>query len=908
MPELNKFTTKAKDIVRKAHELAMERGQTQVTPSHLMIALLISEDNVVISTIEFLNIDYPLLLDLLLENIDNGSGSDTLNPSYQMFLTSELVSVFEKSLKIAKEQKDSFVSTSHLFLALTLYADATLAEIFQSVKIDSKKVQDVLKKIKSGEQKIGVKKKKRFLEKFTKNMTELAALNQLDPVLGREKEVDRIIQIISRRKKNNPLLVGEAGVGKTAVVEGLAQRIVTGNVPDFLKDKNIVSLDMGLLLAGTKFRGDFEDRLKGVIGDIKKANGDIILFIDEVHTIVGAGSSGGDQMDASNILKPDLARGELNIIGATTFDEYQKYIEKDGALSRRFQSISVKEPNKEMTLNILRGLKNKYESFHGVSITEDALKSSIDFSVRFLPSRFLPDKAIDLLDEAASLVRVDMESKPSILEKADKYIISLETEKLNLLKKNKNKKNSLEIKNIEKKIEDLKEETHDFSISWKKERDISAKIKDLRTAKSNLEKAIEVAEFENDVVLLSELKYIEMPKVKKSLKKNIADLVNLQDRRMIKKQGVGKEEIAKIASLWTGVPLEKMIDSEIKKIYKMEYYLSESIIGQSKAIEKVSAAVKRSRVGISDPNRPTGTFLFTGPTGVGKTELTKKLAEFLFDNEDSLIRVDMSELMESHSSSKLLGSPPGYVGHEEGGSLTEKVRNNPYSIVLFDEIEKAHPDIFNILLQILDDGKLTDSKGRVVNFKNSIVILTSNVGENFISRMNTIGFFGDKNDKKGDKKSYEEIKKSTLDSLKDYFRPEFLNRLDDIVLFEALSEESLEKIVSLELKKVSSRLKEKGINIKVSKRAIDSLVDKQYPKEYGARPIKRIIQEKILNHLSEKILKNYNQKGTFFVDYIKDKLVFDFKVKKQNTRKVSLKKVGKKSKVSISKNKIESKK
>jgi ATP-dependent Clp protease ATP-binding subunit ClpB len=465
MPELNKFTTKAKDIVRKAHELAMERGQSQVTPSHLMIAILISEDNIVISTMESLNIDYQLLLDLLLENVDNGNEAETLNPSYQMFLTGELVTIFEKSLKIAKDQKDSFVSTSHLFLALTMYGDATLLEIFQLLKVDSKKVQDVLKKIKSGEKKVEVAKKKKFLDKFTKNITELAALNKLDPVLGREKEIDRIIQIISRRKKNNPLLIGEAGVGKTAVVEGLAQRIITGNVPDSLKNKTIVSLDMGLLLAGTKFRGDFEDRLKGVVREIKDSGGSVILFIDEVHTIVGAGSGGGDQMDASNILKPDLARGELNIIGATTFDEHQKYIEKDAALSRRFQTISVKEPTPEVTLEILRGLKNKYESFHGVTITEDALKSSIDFSMRFLPSRFLPDKAIDLIDEASSLVKVDLESKPSVLKKADKYIMSLETEKLNLLSKKKTSKKEIEIKDINKKIEDLKEETHDFSMS-----------------------------------------------------------------------------------------------------------------------------------------------------------------------------------------------------------------------------------------------------------------------------------------------------------------------------------------------------------------------------------------------------------------------------------------------------------
>ena len=878
MLELNKFTTKAKDVVRKAHELAMERGQSQVTPTHLMIALLVSEDNIVISTIESLDVDYSLFLDLLLETIDAGGGSETLNPSYQMFLTGELVSIFEESLKIAKDQKDSFVSTGHLFQSLAFYGDPTVLEIFQRVGLNAKKIEKILKKIKNGEQKIKPQKRKRFLEKFTKNITELAFLNKLDPVLGREKEIERIVQIISRRKKNNPLLIGEAGVGKTAVAEGLAQRIIIGNVPDFLKDKTIVSLDMGLLLAGTKFRGDFEDRLKGVIREIKESQGKIILFIDEIHTIVGAGSGGGDQMDASNILKPDLARGELNIIGATTFDEYQKYIEKDAALNRRFQTISIREPNKKVALDILEVLKNNYESFHGVTISKEALQSAIDLSIRFLPSRFLPDKAIDLIDEAASLLHVQLESKPSVLNKVDKNILDLETQKISLAKKKNTKKSDIEIKKIQKKIEDLKEKVHDFSMGWEKEREISQKIKEIKIAQSNLEVAIEIAESENNIALLSELRYIEKPKNEKLLKKYSAQLFQLQKRRTIKKQNVGIEEVTRVVSQLTGIPMEKMADSEIKKLSSMENFLSKKIIGQKEAIKKISAAVKRSRVGIADPERPMGTFLFTGPTGVGKTEVTKQLAEFLFDNEESLIRVDMSELMESHSVSKLVGSPPGYVGHEEGGSLTEKVKNNPYSIVLFDEIEKAHPDIFNILLQILDNGRLTDSKGRMVNFKNTIVILTSNIGEKFTDKMNTIGFF--QKDKKDDqnKKSYEEIKKSTLESLKEYFKPEFLNRLDDIILFESLSEKSLEKITFLELEKVSDRLQEKGISLKISKRAVENLINKSYPKEYGARPLKRIIQEKILDKISEKILQNYEKKGTFSVDYLKGEFSFDFKL------------------------------
>ncbi len=895
MPELNKFTSKAKEATRKAHELAMERGQSQVTQSHLMIALLSLEDSLVLSVLESLNIDYPLVLDLLFEVIETGPGSETLNPSYQMFLTGELVEVFEESLKIANSEKSSFVSVEHLFLAILEKADPTLREIFQSVNLNKSDVLKILSEIKKGEKKISVKKKSKYLSKFTKDLTLLALENKLDPVLGRDKEVSRLIQILSRRKKNNPLLVGEAGVGKTAVVELLAQKIIVGEVPDFLKNKKLLSLDMGLLIAGTKFRGEFEDRLKGVIKEVKNSSGEVLLFIDEIHTIVGAGAAGNDQMDASNILKPDLARGEINLIGATTFSEYQKHIEKDQALSRRFQMVKIKEPSREDSIEILKGLRGRYESFHGVKITDEAIKAAVDLSIRFMPDRFLPDKAIDLIDEAASLVRVKIESKPKILAKVESHIISLEAEKENILRKNNlTVKDKIELDRIDKSIADLKEETIDFATGWNKEREMAEKIKELKLIKSNLERALEIASSENNIRLVSDLKYLEIPSVEKTLKNAQTQLVKLQKRRMIEGQEVGKEEIAGVISMHTGVPLEKMVGSEIERLSKMEEFLKERIVGQDDAVEKISYSIKRSRLGLSDPDKPTGVFMFVGPTGSGKTELVKRLAEFMFHDKDSLIRVDMSELMESHSVSKLLGSPPGYVGHEEGGSLTESVRKKPYSIVLFDEVEKAHPDIFNLLLQILDEGRLTDSKGRSVNFKNTIIILTSNIGSEFTDKMNSIGFSIDEKKKESDKKEYEKNKKMVLDNLKEYFRPEFLNRIDEIILFESLSEKSLEKILLMEVDKILKRLNEKGINLKISKRVVDNLIGKDYPKEYGARPIKRIIQEKILNPLTNILLERYNEKGILNIDWKKGDI--DISFKNRVSKKITGKKRGKNSK------------
>ncbi len=880
MPELNKFTTKAKDVTRKAHELAMERGQSQVTQSHLLLALLISEDSLVISALESLNIDYPMIIDMLFENIETGPGSETLSPSYQMFLTGELVAAFETSLKISQKEGNSFVSTEHLFLALMKVADPNLAEIFRAFGLNEKKISKIFTKIRAGEQKMVVKKRNKFLDKFTQDLTELAFENKLDPVIGREQEVARLIQIISRKKKNNPLLIGEAGVGKTAVVEALAQKIVIGVVPDFLQNKKLVSLDMGLLIAGTKFRGEFEDRLKGVIREVKESKGDIILFIDEVHTIVGAGSGGNDQMDASNILKPDLARGELNIIGATTFNEYQKHIEKDQALSRRFQTITVNEPSRAESVKILQGLKSHYELFHGVKITDDAIQAAVDLSVRFMPTKFLPDKAFDLIDEAASFLRVKLESKPEILSKVEGHILALEAEKANILRKIPiSEKEEKEVARIDKSLADLREETIDFATSWNKEREVADKIKNLRLAKSNLERALEIATSENNIEIISELKYIEIPRLKKELESAQKQFIKLQNRRIIGAQELNKENIARVVSLQTGVPLEKMVTSEIKKLSGIEKFLADKIIGQKRAVEKIAKAIKRSRLGLSDPNRPIGTFLFMGPTGVGKTELTKKLAEFLFNDEQSLIRVDMSELMEGHSVSKLVGSPPGYVGHEEGGSLTEKVKNKPYSIILFDEIEKAHPDIFNILLQILDDGKVTDSKGREINFKNTVIILTSNIGSEFIENMNIIGFDLGKDDKKSQRDDYEKNKEKGLASLKEYFRPEFLNRIDEIILFESLRKKDLEKIAKIELNKIAERLKKEGYEIKLTEKAVKALVDENYPKEYGARPIKRIIQEKIIDVLSDKILDNYGQKGSFKIDWKKGEFIFDFKHK-----------------------------
>jgi len=844
MPPFNNFTTKAKEVIRRAHELAIERGQNHVNPTHLLLALIMQEESMVSSILERLEVDVMLLTDSLLEVIDNISpGTNISSPAMQIYLTPELASVIELSGKIAHELKDEFISTEHLFIGI-LDIQSPAREMLIRFKIDRVKVIKILTDIKTNNpNEVPIIKKYKAISKYTRNLTKLAKENKLDPVIGRDAEIGRIIQILSRRTKNNPILIGEAGVGKTAIVEGLALRMSTSDVPESLKDKELVSLDMGMLIAGTKYRGEFEERLKNIIKEIEKSEGKIIIFIDEIHTIVGAGSAEGS-LDASNMLKPALSRGEFRIIGATTTKEYQK-IEKDPALTRRFQSVYINEPSLEDAIAILRGLKEKYELYHGVRITDDAIIAAVNLSSRYITDRFLPDKAVDLIDEAASSLKISLENMPPILEETHRRVLRLEIEREALKKEAEagDKKAKTRTKIIEKEIADLKEKTSEIELKWKNEKET---ITDIKAIKKSLEQArieAESAEAKVDLAKAAEIRYGRIPQMEKDLAVKAKRLKSLQSSRRMLKEEIGEEDIADIVSRWTGVPVTRMLEAEAEKLNRMEDELKKRIIGQDIAVKKISDTVKRSRAGISDPNRPIGSFIFLGPTGVGKTELTKALAEFMFDDDKSLIRVDMSEFMERHSISKLIGSPPGYVGYEEGGNLTEMVRHRPYSVILFDEIEKAHPEVFNILLQVLDNGRLTDAKGRLVNFKNTVIILTSNIGAQFIDKMEEIGFSMEKSKKN----EYEDVKGKVTKALKDHFRPEFLNRLDDVIIFDILSETAVAKIVDIQLDIVQKRLAEKEIKLIISKEVTSYLAKEGYNPQYGARPLKRLIQDKILN-------------------------------------------------------------
>ena len=879
MPPFNNFTTKAKEVIKRAHELAIERGQNHVNPVHLLTALIMQEESMVSSILDRLEIDVILLTDSLLEIIDNiAPGTNISSPAMQIYLTPELAAVIELSGKISKELKDDFISTEHLFISV-IDTPSPARDILARFKIDRLKVIKILEEFKKNNiSGVPVIKKFKSISKYTRNLTKLAKENKLDPVIGRDNEIGRIIQILSRRTKNNPILIGEAGVGKTAIVEGLANRMATGDVPESLKDKELVSLDMGMLIAGTKYRGEFEERLKNIIKEIEKSEGKIIVFIDEIHTIVGAGSAEGS-LDASNMLKPALSRGEFRTIGATTTKEYQK-IEKDPALTRRFQSVYVNEPSIDDAVSILRGLKEKYELYHGVRITDDAIIASVNLSSRYITDRFLPDKAVDLIDEAASSLKISLENMPPILEETNRKVLRLEIEKEALKKEAESgdKKAKTRVKQIEKEIADLKEKTSEIDLKWKNEKET---ITDIKKIKKDMEQArieAEAAEVKVDLAKAAEIRYGRIPQMEKDLAVKVKRLKTLQSSRRMLKEEIGEEDIADIVSRWTGVPVTRMLEAEAEKLNRMEDELKKRIIGQDVAVKKISDTVKRSRAGISDPNRPIGSFIFLGPTGVGKTELTKALAEFMFDDEKALIRVDMSEFMERHSVSKLIGSPPGYVGYEEGGNLTEMVRHRPYSVILFDEIEKAHPEVFNILLQVLDNGRLTDAKGRVVNFKNTVIILTSNIGAQYIDKMEEIGFSMDK----GKKGEYEDVKEKVTKALKDHFRPEFLNRLDDIIIFDILSENAVAKIVDIQLDIVQKRLAEKEIKLVISKEVISYLAKEGYNPQYGARPLKSLIQDKILNPVASLMIsRGVMSGGTINVDLKKGEFTFGVKGKKQ---------------------------
>ena len=882
MPPFNHFTTKAREAIRRAHELAIERGQNHVNPLHLLAALILQEEGMVLSILERLEVDTSLLIDAVMESIEGPESSPVLSPAYQIYLTPELAQAIEMSGRIASGMKDEFVSTEHLLLAL-LDVQSSAKEVLSRFKLDKAEVTKAVDEVRNTKvTDVTPAKKFRFLPKYSRSLTKLAQENKLDPVVGRDLEINRIIQILSRRTKNNPILIGEAGVGKTAIVEGLAQRMVSGDVPESLKDKELVSLDLGLLIAGTKYRGEFEERLKNIMKEIIRAEGKVVLFIDEIHTIVGAGAAEGS-MDASNMLKPALARGELRAIGATTLKEYQRHIEKDPALTRRFQPVHVAEPGIEDAVSIMRGLKEKYELYHGVHITDSALVASVELSSRYITDRFLPDKAVDLIDEAASTLKISLENMPPVLEETRRKVMRLEIEKEALKKESQtSKKAKSRVKDIEKEIADLQEKTQDLELRWKNEKEILAEIKNIKKELEQSRLEAEGAEARADLARAAEIRYGRIPTLDKDLEARAKKLKKLQSSRRVLNEEIKENDVADVVSRWTGIPVTRMLESEATKLSRMEDVLHKRIVGQDSAVSRIADTVKRSRAGIADPNRPIGSFLFLGPTGVGKTELTKALAEFMFNDDKALIRLDMSEYMEKHSVSKILGAPPGYVGYEEGGSFTETVRHRPYSVVLFDEIEKAHPEVFNILLQILDNGRLTDAKGRTVNFRNTIIILTSNIGAQHIDKMQRLGFSYAAGDT--DAANYAEAKDKVMHSLKEYFRPEFLNRLDDIIVFDILGPDAIRSIVDIQVRQIKERLDAKEIRLELSDDVLTYLAKEGYNPQYGARPLKRLIQNKILTPIASLMISKGIMRGGMVTVGMKDGiLTFDVKKGKKGS-------------------------
>jgi ATP-dependent Clp protease ATP-binding subunit ClpB len=842
-----KLTIKSQEALQAAVDAARRKGNTQVEPFHLLVALLAQEGGVVHPILEKIGIDRNLFARKVDEQValyPSVSGPGAQSGPY---LSKRLSDLLDKAQEETKAFKDDYVSTEHLFLAFSDFG-GNEEKLFRSVGLDREKILKALTEVR-GNQRVtdqNPEDKYQALSKFGRDLTEMARSNRLDPVIGRDEEIRRVIQVLSRRTKNNPVLIGDPGVGKTAIVEGLAQRIVSGDVPEGLKDKTVFQLDLGSLIAGAKYRGDFEERLKAVLKEVTGSEGRIILFIDELHTIVRAGAVEGGAMDASNLLKPALARGELRAIGATTLDEFRENIEKDAALERRFQPVYVGEPSIEDTIAILRGLKEKYEIHHGVRIRDSAIVSAAVLSQRYIMGRFLPDKAIDLIDEAASQLRVAIDSLPKELDEIDRKVRQLEIEKMALSKEE--DPEALEKKQeVENDLESLKSKFATLKVQWDNEKNHIQKIRALKVqieeARQNAEVAIREGQFDK----ASEIQYSRIPELEKKLSSAQQELEGLSHGKRLLKEEVGEDDVAEVISRWTGIPVTKMLEGEVQKLLHMEETLGERVVGQAEALEAVSNAIRRARAGIQDPNRPLGSFFFLGPTGVGKTELAKSLALFLFDSEQSLIRIDMSEYMEKHSVSRLIGAPPGYVGYEEGGQLTEAIRRRPYAVILLDEIEKAHPDVFNILLQVLDDGRLTDGQGRIVDFKNTVIIMTSNVGSDIIRERAGL--------------DEEETKKRVQEVLAHTFRPEFLNRIDDVIVFHPLTRHEIARIVEIQLKNVNQRLKEQGFDIELGQEAEDELTQVGYDPVFGARPLKRAIQTFILNPLAQKILAGEFEKG-----------------------------------------------
>ena len=854
----DKFTQKAQEAVVQAQNLAQEYNHPTIDPEHLLKALLEQEGGVVPAVINRIGADLAMLeqsLEQALAQKPRATGA-----SVQVGMSRETAEILEEAEQIAQSMKDEYTSTEHILMAMASPKAGKIRELLARHGVDYNAIMQALASVRGSQRVTSQNPEAQYeaLSKYGRDLTEEARKGKLDPVIGRDEEIRRVIQILSRRTKNNPVLIGEPGVGKTAIVEGLAQRIVNGDVPTNLKDKRIVALDLGALVAGAKYRGEFEERLKAVLNEIKAAEGQIILFIDEMHTLVGAGAAEG-AMDASNMLKPMLARGELHAIGATTLDEYRKHIEKDAALERRFQPVFVNEPSVEDTISILRGLKERYEVHHGVRITDSAVIAAATLSHRYITDRFLPDKAIDLIDEAASRLRMQIDSKPKELDEIDRQIMQLEIER-EALKKEKDPASQERLKALEQELAELKEKSAELTARWQAEREAIMEVRKLKEEIEQVRLEIEQAEREYDLQKAAELRYGRLRELEEQLAQAEERLRQLQAEGALLKEEVDAEEIAEIVSEWTGIPVAKLLEGEREKLIRMEEYLHKRVVGQEKAVQVVSAAIRRSRAGLSDPNRPIGSFIFLGPTGVGKTELARALAEFLFDDERNMVRIDMSEYQERHTVARLIGAPPGYVGYEEGGQLTEAVRRRPYSVVLLDEIEKAHPEVFNVLLQVLDDGRLTDSQGRTVDFRNTIIIMTSNIGSQYILEVAGMD---------------EKVEQRVLDALHAHFRPEFLNRVDEIVIFHSLTMEHLKKIVDLQLEGLNKRLADHNITLTVTDAAKEQLVKEGYDPAFGARPLKRVIQRRIADPLALEILEGRVRDGDHvLVDYQDEQFTF----------------------------------
>ncbi len=856
----DKFTIKSQEAIQKAQELAQQKGNQQVDVEHLIYVLL--EEGIALEIIKTLRVDTATLrmeINAVIEKMPKVLGP---SPVGQLYVTQELKNVFEAAFKEAEHLKDDYVSVEHLLLGI-IKTENKPERFLRSLGVTADKVLSAMREIR-GAQSVtdpAPEEKYQALKRYARDLTELAKKGRLDPVIGRDDEIRRVIQILSRRTKNNPVVIGEPGVGKTAIAEGLAQRITSGDVPQSLKNKKVVALDMGALVAGAKFRGEFEDRLKAVLKEIEDAQGNVILFIDELHTVVGAGAAEG-AIDASNMLKPALARGELRCIGATTISEYRKHIEKDPALERRFQPVHVHEPSVEDTISILRGLKERYEVHHGVIIKDAAIVAAAVLSNRYITDRFLPDKAIDLIDEAAAKLKMEIDSMPVELDELERKLRQYEIEKQAVMKeKDEASKERLDL--IKEEISGLTEKRDVLKAQWLREKESIGKSSAIKEEIENAKLAAEKAEREGDFQKASELKYGKLPALQKQFEKENETLIQGKGESRLLKEEVDEEDIAGIVSKWTGIPVSKMLEGEVEKLLKMEENLGLRVVGQSEAIKAVSDAVRRARAGIQDPNRPIGSFIFLGPTGVGKTELARALAEFLFDNENAMIRIDMSEYQERHTVSRLIGAPPGYVGYDEGGQLTEAIRRKPYAVILFDEIEKAHPEVFNVLLQLLDDGRLTDGHGRTVDFRNTVVIMTSNIGSRHIQEMLTEWAMD------------EQIRKCVMDDLKKSFKPEFLNRIDETIIFHALSKELIMKIVDIQIGRMKGYLKDRHVDLELTEKTKAFLAETGYDPLYGARPLKRAIQKEILNPLATKLLEGVFKTGDVIeVDMEGDSLVF----------------------------------